>query len=627
MSPVSTYRIDRRIAQVLDLLRQGRPVRALISKGSAANLKQLALMRPDQALAFFKTLTRLNRLALPIEKIVVPAVLAETQNKDVQRQLARMGFVGRLVCENNGILDLRKAGLKQELGLIDLTPKYQPLQLADFRRIMDDALPKMKGDQLLATLFLFKAVMRLRIDLFVAGEERSKLVKSGEKPGLTPAFVALKEFCDRLAVDFPFGRTTDRQQLKEGIEIAAVLIGLQNNPAAEAKLTSVFDSLENILTRQIVERTAARPREVKIDYQKKGVWLVRTTGFRRTELGLKQKDKVVSEVRTPELLSMLGHIRESIEEEQMENSLTMMEVAALKQHYPDRWDRLFELYLGFTAFNAAKKEKARSEMEGALELARVGTDQALRMAKSLLSLAENDLAARNEELSAQHWRFVTLEREVEEKIGRQLADFAGQVVAEIVRPEMLFDLETVFKVEARLGAYMGTFLRGELREDWLRRAKSRVVGVKQALQRVRGRLEQKQHFLQLTNEIRLSYQGERAQIWEARTSLETKKKELARLRREVLGLVGKNLETIAKINAELQVGLSNAARYLVLMNADFANRHERTIEPKEVQAQAPAFPALTGELVETLGTDGEVLGRAFRREAVVMGLRFREISA
>jgi len=623
----STPKIDRRVGRVIDLLRHGKPARALISRESEANLKRLALLRPEMTREFIKTLVRLDRLALPIEKLVVPAVLAEVQNQKVLQELRSMGFVGNLICANDGVLDLRKAGLKQELGFIDLTPKYQPLQLADFRRIMDDALPKMKGDQMLATLFLFKAVMRLRIDLFVAGEERSKLVKRGEKPGLTPAFIALQEFCGRLAADFPFGRTTERQQLKEGIEIAAVLIGLQNNPAAEAKLTSVFDSLETVLTRQIVERTAARPKEVKIEYRNKGLWQVRTSGFRRTELGLKQKDKVVSEVRTPELLSMLGHIRESIEEERTENFLTMMDVAALKQHYPDRWDRLFELYLSFSAFNAAKKEKARSEMEGALELARVGTDQALRMAKSLLSLAENDLEARNEELAAQHWRFVTLEREVEEKIGRQLADFAGQVVAEIVRPEMLFDLETVFKVEARLGAYMGTFLRGELREDWLRRAKSRVVGVKQALQRVRGRLEQKQHFLQLTNEIRLNFQVERGQIWEARTSLATKKKELARLRREVLGLVGKNLETIAKINAELQVGLSNAARYLVLMNADFANRHERTVEPKEVQAQAPAFPALASELVETLGTDGEVLGRAFRREAVAMGLRFREISA
>jgi hypothetical protein len=610
MSPISTCKIDRRIAQVIDQLRHGRTARQLISRESEANLKKLALMRPDQAIAFFRTLTRLDRLALPIEKIVVPAVLAEVQNRDVQRQLARMGFVGNLVCSNNGVLDLRKAGLKNELGYIDLTPKYQPLTLADYREIMAASMTRLQNDREMGNLFLFKSILRLRIELYIAGAERSKALARGENPGMTPDFVALKEFIDHLAKTFPFGTVTERQQVKEDLEIAAVLLGRMNNPAADAKLTGLFNDLEKIVSREVVERTRIKPKGMKVTYEGKGNWKVSTTGFRQTELGLMRKNQVFSKVRTPELLSMIDHILESIAAERDKNGSLMAQIAFVKYRYPDLWDKLFELHLQFTEYDSSKKEKATAEMEGALELARVGTEPALRTAKSLLTLAENDLEVRVNELRAQHEVFTALHARVEEELGRRLGDF---------------DQAAVKKTEDRLGAYLGTFLKGEIREDWLRRAKSRVVGVKHALQKIRGRIAQKQHFIELTNLIRDNYRTEREQIWRSRVGPANKREQLEQLKKVALEGIKSNLTVIERINFDIRNGLTNAAAHLLLMKADFANRREKVLDPDDVRRSAPVFPLMEKELVAALDAEGNVLGKSYRWEAQAMGLRFREI--
>jgi hypothetical protein len=233
---------------------------------------------------------------------------------------------------------------------------------------------------------------------------------------------------------------------------------------------------------------------------------------------------------------------------------------------------------------------------------------------------------RENELRAQHERFSELQGRVESEIGGRLGDFAELVATEITSWDKLFAPEAIKQEEKRLGAYLGSFLKGEIREDWLRRAKSRVVGTKYALQRIRGRIAQKDHFVDMTKGLRAVFKTQRDQIWQGRLSVAEKSRALAVLRAEALATVRANLATINRINDEIRSGLNNAAAHLYMMKADYANRQKEIVDPDTIRRSAPVFPALEAELVEALDAEGSVLGKILRADAQAMELRFREIN-
>jgi len=59
------------IRKVLDKLRRDRRLRSVISRGSELNLRHLSYLHPNATRAFLKGLAGLDRLAIPIEGIVV----------------------------------------------------------------------------------------------------------------------------------------------------------------------------------------------------------------------------------------------------------------------------------------------------------------------------------------------------------------------------------------------------------------------------------------------------------------------------------------------------------------------------------------------------------------------------
>ncbi len=619
-----------KVARVIGSLRHGKPLRQLISRKSEVNLQRLAVVRPGQTKAFIKTLARLDQIAMPIDKLVVPAVLAEVQNKKALKPLRQMGVVGRLVCENGGVLDLRKLGLRNELGYIDLTPKYKPLQLADYRAIMKDSRHRLEIDHSLGDLFLFKAVLRLRIDLYVAGAERSKALARGEQPGMPPDFVALKEFIDQLTQTFPFGTTTERLQNKSDLHIASLLLDRQNNPAADAKLTSLFDDIEKIVSREIVERTRVSPKVTKVAHQAKGCWTITTSGFRQTGLGLKQKGPVTRQVRTPELLSMIQHQVDSIAAERESNLQTMAQLAFLKFRFPDYWDKLFEIHLKFTHYDALKKDKATCEMEGALELARVWTGPADRLARSLLTLAEIDLAQRDNELAAQQQRLTAVKQETEQAIGSRLGNFVGEMTDRLTATNLLYDPSITRITIDRLGRYLGSFLRGKMREEWLRSAKSRMTGTLRLTSLLLDQLQVKLQLLQSLNGARAAYSARRTEIWRRQTDTATRAEEIVRLDGETLATVRTTLAQVTAVNADIQRQLTTAVRLIMRVDHDFLNRAGEVITLDEYFAQRGGVLSqvngLFSDRVRAVGFGKRALGIVLRRDAQLMGLDYEELT-
>lgn len=580
--------------------------------------------------AFLKNLLRLDQLAVPITRISVPQALLEPQNLDVQRQMGRSGFLFRLIDEN-GVLDLQKAGLKTKplhKEYRDLTPHYRKLGLEDYQAILEKKSPQLSKDEELGNLFLLKAILRVRVDLYIAGEERSAAKRRGEKPGVTENLQRVIGFMDDLVDNFPFGTTTERLKVKEDLGIVTLLLSRKNNPAADAKLAWIFEDVEKMLSRQAVVRirTAARRRGIKVSYQGKGEWRVVSTGYRKTAIGLLRKETIDKKVNTAELLSLIQHVVDGAAAEKMLNDRFLAQLEYIKQRVPDFFDKLYEMHLKFTEYDVRPKEKACAEMEAALELVRVGTEQALRLARDMISLSQKDICHRQEEVLAHAERYKKIKVNVEKEIGDRLAGYARRIAKKLAEPEVLFDPVLITKLDLRLGAFLGTFLKGEMREDWLKLCKSRVYGLKKALPGIRDRVDVKLELMKAVGQLREYYQLEKARIWKSEATAEQKRKALKDLRAQVLREVRQQLENINNLNAAISNGLQNGAKTILSLGIIHANHHGKMKDNKDFfEGTGALFQGMAGGKVMAVDSEGQELGVVYKKEAEMMGLNFKEL--
>ena len=615
----------------MNQLRRNNRLRGLITRDSEINLSCLASHETAvYGRAFLKNLLRLEQLAVPISRISVPQALLEAQNLDVQRQLGSSEFLFGLI-DDNGVLNLQKAGLKTKplhKEHKDLTPKYQKLSLEDYQAILATNSARLSKDEELGNLFLFKSILRARIDLYIAGEERSAAKRRGEKPGVTEDLQRMIGFFDHLADSFPFGTTTERLKIKEDLGIVSGLLSRKNNPAADAKLASLFEYIEKILSQQVVVRvrTASRARGMKVSYQGKGVWRVVSTGYRKTAIGLLRKETIDKKVNTAELLSLIQHVVDGAAAEKMLNDRFLAQLEYIKQRVPDFFDKLFEIHLKFTEYDVVSKEKACAEMEGALELIRVGTEQSLRLARDMISLSQKDISHRQEEVLGHAQRYKRLKADVEKEIGDRLAGYARRIAKRLADPEMLFDPKKIENLDRSLGAFLGTFLKGEMREDWLKLCKSRVYGLKKALPDIKKWVEVKQEVMKAVRELREQYRLESGRIWRSKGTRARKHQELKRVRAHILRNVRSNLGNIDILNLSIQKALQNGARTILSLGIIHANHHGKMKDNKDFFEGIDALfrPMASGKVI-AVDSEGQELGVAYKKEAEMMGLSFKDL--
>jgi hypothetical protein len=619
------------VRRVLEILRGDREIRDLISSESEENLVNLALNFHNETRAFLRNLLSLKKEDRP-SKIIVPGNLGWPHNIWILKKLGADREFLLSLKDEAGVLDLRKAGLKNAVPYIDLTPSRKPATLEDYRAILIGSVSEFQRDPALGNLFLFKAILKTRSDLYVAGEARSAALKKGQDPAVVPDFKRLMDFLGLLLEKFPFGTIGERQQMREGIEVASMLLAKNNNPAADAKLSSVFDHIERVLTRQIIERTRIKTvSPQKITYVGRGVWKILTTGYRRTPSGMMRKERVESKVRTPELLSKLQHVIDSTRQESDQNAQFSAQLEFIKARLPGYFDKLFDLHDRFKDFDAIRKEKVYTELEGTLQLVRVGSEQALRLAVSLINLAENDIELRQEEIGRQRERYEALKNETEAQIGEKVIDFAMLIASGLADDAVLFDPAAIAKAEKRLGGYLGSFLKGTIREDWLRRIKSRVVGTKNALAQVKAKLSEKIKLMEGKKSLRAEFERRWKEIWASSESREEKGRRLGQLRAESLGAMRDLISQVNKLNDEMIDALRKAAKHILSVRIDHDNRHEEVTNAEQFFLEnafllAP-FDRMNRPQVEAVGKRGEKLGRLSRKEAEIMGLNYEELSA
>jgi len=577
------------VRRVIDSLRMGRPLRSFITRRSELAMRAQALIQPNEARAFQKALLRLHHLAVPIDKLIVPKKLSELQNRKLFQQLSRTGNLFQQISEG-GILDLRTAGLKMKLGHIDRSPSFNPLTIEDYREILAQHVGEFRRDSELANLFLYKALLRARIDLYRAGEQRSAQKAKGKPVRMTPAIQRVKDFLDLIANDFPFGTTTERTVIKDGFEIASLMLSKLNNTAANTALAARTGALGKMLDRQMLERVtgARRQRGWKIKYQGSGIWVIAQTGYRKTSTGILRKKVVRNHVPTAKILSMLQHEIDSITCELGKNYKTLMKLALIKHSFPENWDTLFEINLEFANYRSLIKEKAGIEIEGALELASVRNpnEQPIRLAKALLALAEMDIEQRQEELIAQRERFVVLAKQTEDKIGKQLDKFVDSIGQALTNQETTRQPAVLEKIGQRLGGALGTIFQGEMREPWLAKAKSRVVGLKKGLADVVKLVSRKE---ELINEVNL----ERVRFL---------RDEIPRT--EAISKVQQHLTDISQLNDQIISRISRGAEYFMVN-----------------EAKVDLIRSWANDLVRVRSRQGDtVLGEVLRADAQAMGL-------
>lgn len=556
--------------------------RKLISLESERSLSYFCSIHPNLGRGLLNVI---DRLGPKVKQVIFHAALAETQNREIVIRFIRDHQFAKSLIDEKGILDFRRTPLKLKRPYIDLTSNSQPKTLEDYRGILDKSSHLFKKDPELGNLFLYKCLLRARIDLYIAGEKRSARKAKGEEVGFTAELKRVKGFFDYLLKNFPFGSINERGYLREKVEVTSSLLGRKNNTAAYATLVPITERLEIVLSRQLAARLA-RVRNSK-DWKIKslhGRWIITQSGYRTTETGMLRKEVVENKVSTEKLLSMIQHEIDSVAKESIKNVQFLAELEFIKHHLPDNWDGLYEIYLTFTNYFDRHKEKACVEIEGALRLIAVGSTQSINLAESMIWLAQRDIEARQEGLNAQAERLTCIKGQMEQKLGDYLRRAAVSISRDLASPDILFGEGAIDRIDKRLGGLLGTFFKGEMREDWLKKAKSRVVGLKKALPKLKKAVQEK-----------------------------------------IAAMDSRNFVMISEKNSEIKEMLEAGAKFILGVELIFINRDGAEMFEEEFLAVYGALLSRIRTLdigdVPVIDKRGRVLGRVLRNEAEIMGLK------
>jgi hypothetical protein len=569
--------------------------RKLISLESERSLSYFCSIRPNLGRGLLNVI---DRLGPKVKQVIFHAALAEPQNREIVIKFIRDHQFAKSLVDEKGVLDFRRASLKLKRPYIDLTSNSQPKTLEDYREILDKSSHQFRKDPELGNLFLYKSLLRARIDLYIAGEKRSARKAKGKDIGFTTELARVKDFFDCLLKNFPFGSINERGYLKEKIEVTSLLLGRKNNTAAYATLVPTTDRLGIVLSQQISARLAQvrNSRDWKVK-PLRGRWIITQSGYRATETGMLRREVVKNKVSTEKLLSMIQHEIDSVAKESSKNIQFLAELEFIKRHLPDNWDGLYEIYLTFTKYFDHHKEKACVEIEGALRLLAVGSTQSINLADGMIWLAQRDIEARQDALDAQTERLTCIKGQIERKLGDYLRRSAVSISQDLASSDILFGEEAVDKIDNRLGGLLGTFFEGEMREDWLKKAKSRVVGLKMALPKLEALLE-------------------------------LKRTKMALIKSGTTDNPSAVFSEISRLNEEIIDKLEKGAEYILEMELIFINRRERQICEDE-------FYRGHGILLRNIRTlnafdmpvitrRGKSLGRVLESEAQMMGMKIEK---
>ncbi|MFH1683531.1 MAG: hypothetical protein ABIA67_01475 [Candidatus Margulisiibacteriota bacterium] len=682
-----TLKQNRAVRRVVDVLRGPGRLRQLITLQSEENLQKHAVDRPAPTRALLKNLLRLERLAVPITRIIVPESLSKLQNRELFARLGEMGFVLELIDEA-GVLDLRRAGLKMNPGYIDLTLEFEEYEiLRELRSSFQDEknLKALKKDVEISDLTLYCNLWMVRVLLYKVGELKAA-AKWEENPTAEGEARAIMDnaakFLDELSRDFP----TKRKELLKKISGAASLLGAFNNPAANAALVSVTGRLEELIETQEgnriqrERRSGKRPpknmfeeelvrlaqRRYNISFSPGGIWVIPQGGFRR-EGPVRQKKIIDHRVDAEKVTRRTQHIIDSVTEGIVINAhfRAMLEgfVEVLRSSttidYEQVLNGLAKSFLAYEKGIVRPKFKTKLMLKLALELVKTASvcrDQKaerrlLNFAGSMLRMAAREIAKLNGNLAGQLQMIAAKQELLMEIVAQSLVrdanlqTFSGSLVNSLTNSKMMNSIGMAGQLRQLAVDVADALEIDEQSPTGMRRAGKRINELVSLLAKVRRLIREKDQFRKNFRIARTRYKIElenikaagKSDIEAAQEELESIKQRykarLAALREKGIKYAQEKLESIKEHNANIAKTLGEAAKEALLIQYNLVNKYVEEDEEARISFLAEhqeifdRIKQMDAVSLTVYGSRGEELGTASPFDVWRLGLTTRPKSS
>jgi len=536
MPEAITLKQHQAVRRVLNAFRGPRPLRQVITRESELNLRMLSEVFPNQTRALLKNLLFLKQMEGTPQKLVVPDQLYSHVNREILSRAARdLNYLLKLIDED-GVADLRRGGMHRPdlTRVIDLTPVIKKPTFTEQLSIINRAKPKLVEEQRygrseIGDQLLFQTLIVAQVELYYAGEARSKAIRSEDLAERRTAdrdlgLVQMK-FEDLLKF-FPFFME-HQKQYRGKLETACQQLRDKNSTGAYATLLGLTGKISQRMQAQEEARMESYrlgleksllEGKIRITNRRSGKFAVTRTAYERDEFGL-----IHSVLREYEYDSMHAFLRSFDHETATINEQVAKlkgKVSELRQIAADplaSYDRLLELSLGqeegeknltrdhYLSLSVLKKRKAMMTLWGAERLTGISNDQARALAASLVSVAAWDYENRITEHLAQ---LDHIPRQVSFAAGLVqdlLVEFTSNVARYFMKRSSLSP-EKLRIVLNKLGKYFSTYFKvpkGHETYPWIRQARSNLNGLLIGLRKNYGKMEYAKLARQAARQIKL----------------------------------------------------------------------------------------------------------------------------
>jgi len=498
---------------------------AKIGKDSQNALAEFGKLYPELGRGFLK-----HARALHPKQIIFPSAMIDPANSELAKKIGTdREFVASLI--QDGVLDLRKAGLKTKLGKINLEEEFENYKLFQkLRKIFEgESLEAIKNDPELRDLALFQALWRVRVAVYKA-QYVNAIVRSGsvDNEKMTEIYneavsslAYAKSYLEDLFENFPFGTTTNQQMYKEKVDIALMNLRGGYLSRVDATLESLTRRLEEDYTRLETSRlTHERKRGQKgsslpldeskmerhakkrylIDISPNGTWIIPQGGF-KTAGPTQRREIIPHHVVEEDVVRRMQHEIDGATKEFWENEHARETLVDLAQKFgnggADLTQALEVLAATFVAYEKGvvkPKVKLTLLIDVALDLTKVAVlidgvpemadarRRLMNFTASMVNLAARQLEIRNTELKSQ-LGFMIVKKKVEEAVMAEkiFRDANIRIAAEAVSQGMKNDMAANMPEELdrlrkmAISAYR-LIQKGEL-EAGLKKAKKELADI------------------------------------------------------------------------------------------------------------------------------------------------------
>jgi len=214
-------------------------------------IDKLFLLRPNLGRRLMKNIVALARGGVKLTDVIIPEELANHRNVDVLKRLINEPFFLGSLIDENGRLDLRRAGIKRSDSYIDLTEDLPEAQLfAESRAVWEDPehLDSLKYSEEIGNSILIRDLGLIRMELLDKPAERKAAEAMNDQLKITDIQVALgyvSRYFNKLVDKFPFGEREYRQKVKQSLVVARELAANNNLSAAVGTISAVYQLLQN----------------------------------------------------------------------------------------------------------------------------------------------------------------------------------------------------------------------------------------------------------------------------------------------------------------------------------------------------------------------------------------------